>query len=174
MFALSQILCTWNSAPGGERGLKRVLTRSVGPMLAIEDETGSLELRRLQQELVAARAAASDATNAESRLRNMVRIANQNAQRLSEERDAAEMEAKAAEERLEDLKEELEATRILADQEEAAMREQIQELQLRLEVSGSPPSGDAADLLLENTRLSEELKQMYLRAKRAENEVCGE
>ena len=88
LLLLAPLATSWVAAPGG--GVLRAhepAQRSVSPRAC---DGGEAAVRRLQQELSQAKRDAADATNAEARLRNMVRSANQNAERLAQEKFAAE------------------------------------------------------------------------------------
>ena len=167
---VAPLLFAWVVTPGVIlRATPQV--RHATPLIACDDAGLSADTKRLQQEVSQAKRVAADASNAEARLRTMVRLANENAQQLADERDAAKVEACDAAELIEDLKAEIEATRELAAQDELALRDELEELRRQCAGSSGAALPDGPGLEREVGRLTQELAIASDRAARAEDEA---
>lgn len=154
--------------------------RIANTLRCVVDE-GSSELRRLQQAVALAQQQASEAKNAEARLRTMVRVANDNASDMNSRKDLAERLLEDAVEEAKDLRAELEATRELAAQDIAALHETIEELTLKLQeaadISWKPvPKFESSSVVVvleaEVANLSRELNASRVAVRKAEDLIC--
>jgi chromosome segregation ATPase len=128
---------------------------------------------QIAAELRAARMAASDAANAEARLRSMVAAANRNADALAAERDRAL-------EDLRDLRDEAEAAATLASQDISGLEETVADLQTQLasarSEAGAGASPEAAEALRAATERASALEEQLASSRReaafAQDEVA--
>jgi chromosome segregation ATPase len=162
------VAAAWTATPRFSSGIGATallvtphVVRNTPPHACDGEWLSSADVELLQQEISLAQCEAADASR--------------NAQQLAVERDAAIEVARGAADRVDELEADVEAIRELAAQEDAILRDEIDELRQQLagdhDTLGMLPT-DVSSLEREVLRLSDELDVASDRAVRAEVEAA--